>query len=53
MRFLVDNSLSPRLAAALCSEGHDAVHVRSLGVARVDDEEDTRVRIRRLPITGS
>lgn len=39
MRFLVDNSLSPRLALALRSGGHDAVHLRELGWQRKSDEE--------------
>ena len=38
MRFLVDNNLSPRLAARLCDAGHDAVHVRDLGMTQADDE---------------
>ena len=38
MRFLVDNSLSPRLAATLSDAGHDALHVRDLDLARADDE---------------
>jgi predicted nuclease of predicted toxin-antitoxin system len=38
MRFLVDNSLSPRLAAALGGAGHEAVHVRDPGLAQADDE---------------
>ena len=38
MRFLVDNSLSPCLTAWLCDAGHDAVHVRDLGLAETDDE---------------
>jgi len=38
MRFLVDNSLSPRLVVALREVPHDAVHVRDLGLALMDDE---------------
>lgn len=38
MRFLVDNALSPRVASALRTAGHDAVHVGALGLAGSDDE---------------
>ena len=37
MRFLVDNALSPVLAALLQQAGHDAVHVRTIGLHRSDD----------------
>ncbi len=32
MRFLVDNSLSPRMGEELRQAGDDAVHVRELGL---------------------
>lgn len=37
MRFLVDNSLSPRLARLLVEAGHDVIHVRDLGLGGADD----------------
>jgi predicted nuclease of predicted toxin-antitoxin system len=37
MRFLVDNALSPALAVLLTDAGHDAVHVRSLGLQHAKD----------------
>jgi predicted nuclease of predicted toxin-antitoxin system len=38
MRFLIDNALSPVLAELLRSAGHEAVHVRHLGLHHADDE---------------
>lgn len=39
MRFLIDNALSPAVATALNRAGHDAVHVRDLGMHAASDEE--------------
>ena len=37
MKFLVDNALSPILATLLQQVGHDAVHIRTIGLHRADD----------------
>jgi predicted nuclease of predicted toxin-antitoxin system len=39
VRFLIDNSLSPRLASLLGELGHDAVHLRSFGKQDAEDLE--------------
>jgi predicted nuclease of predicted toxin-antitoxin system len=38
MKFLIDNALSPALAAFLQEACYDAIHVRSIGLQHVDDE---------------
>jgi predicted nuclease of predicted toxin-antitoxin system len=38
MKFLIDNALSPVLAVLLQEAGHDAIHVRSIGLQHADDD---------------
>jgi predicted nuclease of predicted toxin-antitoxin system len=38
MRFLIDNALSPVFASQLVAEGHEAVHLRSLGLQDASDD---------------
>lgn len=38
MKFLIDNALSPDVAALLTAAGHDALHVRSLSLHTAKDE---------------
>ena len=38
MKFLIDNALSPALAALLQQARHDAIHVRSIGLQHADDD---------------
>jgi len=39
LRFLVDAALSPKIAAALVSAGHDAVHLVDYGMLAAGDHE--------------
>jgi predicted nuclease of predicted toxin-antitoxin system len=37
LKFLVDENLSERVAEVLVENGHDAIHVREIGLERADD----------------
>lgn len=39
MRFLIDECVSPRVGEALTDAGHDAAHLRDVGLLGANDEE--------------
>lgn len=39
MRFLIDECVSPRVGEALTEAGHDAVHLRDVGLLGASDED--------------
>jgi predicted nuclease of predicted toxin-antitoxin system len=53
MRFLLDMNLPPAMADWLRSEGHDAVHVREMGLADLPDRDvfARAVEDRRIVVT--
>ncbi len=38
MKFLIDNPLDPETATFLAAQGHDAIHVRTVGMASAPDD---------------
>ncbi len=45
MRFLVDQNLPLRLAELLTGAGHDAVHLRTLGMSKASDPDVLRTAL--------
>ena len=46
MKFLIDNALSPIIARGLIEAGHDAIHVRDVGMAAAADPEIIELAIK-------
>ncbi len=54
MKFLIDNALSPAVSEQLNRAGHNAVHVRELGMQAASDDDifDCAARERRIAVSA-
>lgn len=50
MKFLVDANLAERVARVLQAAGHEAVHVRALGMGRATDTEIFDKAVEAVPL---